>query len=315
MKNRNKKVKLLLEPYMDFYYNKENEYFLKVNENKFVPTSRNFIDELVQNLEDVVIGKVEDRTFRRSIIPKEELYQFNPDNINNKKFWKDLHKKYKLVPICGGGNPLPKNVNEANETNFKSAMIRGSIEALDGFISSKPTSKILEIGYGYGNVAMHITTKFKDSEYYGIDLVKRMDFVENLYETDGWHIPAEIPKVDIVYSVNVFQHLSQKQRWNYYEKCFDLLNDDGIMIVSSFIMTEENKDSYVWGLVDDEGRGYCHFFSQPTEVDYDTELKEKVTSLGFDIEKFDINAVNHLDFVLKKRNSVLSHVDPYGEEN
>lgn len=258
----------------------------------------------------------------RTIVPKKDIMKLSPNKIDNKRFWKTLDDGYKLLAVSG--NQVKDEYN-ANILNMRSAEIQGATKIVSDKINKSlwgdgDSLKILEIGFGFGAFADWSHQKIggmrNNIEYYGIDINKRIDKYQNLYETDGWKIPKEIPRyLDIVYSMNVFQHLSQKQRFNYFKKAYKRLKNDGIMIFSSFIMTEENKNDPCWGLIDENGTGYCHFFNQPTEVDRDTELKEMLEKVGFEIDKFEIKATNHLFCVAIKRVRVITEGDPYGEEN
>jgi hypothetical protein len=47
-------------------------------------------------------------------------------------------------------------------------------------------------------------------------------------------------------------------------------------------MTNNNKNDICWGLVDENGRGYTHFFNQLTECDWDWELFSLLDRIGFE---------------------------------
>lgn len=324
-----KKWKNFLWPYFEYY---NDGYTLKIDD-KIMPASTQFWNDMCKKAKNVVIemtdeqkaeiakkiGQPSAKQFGRTIVPKKVLKKLFPENIDNQGFWKTLDDGYKLLAVTGA---KVKDEHTANIANNSFAYTQGALTAvatkIQDTLNSGKNLKILEIGYGFGAFAewLHLNCAKKPRiEYFGIDIDKRIDRFANLYENDGWKIPKEIPRdLDIVYSMNVFQHLSQKQRFNYLKKAFKRLNDDGIMVFSSFIMTEENKDSWVWGLKDDKGRGYCHFFNQPTEVDYDDELKKELERIGFEIETFKVQQDNHLFCVAIKRNRKITELDPYGEE-
>jgi 2-polyprenyl-3-methyl-5-hydroxy-6-metoxy-1,4-benzoquinol methylase len=324
------KVKKILRPYFDYY---NDGYTLKIdnaiaNANGYPFWDIMFPDKVKK--EEIHMTKeeldaipppykVENIRFERTIAPEKILMKTSPDNINNKKFWKSLDPKYKLLAICGA---KAESAHQANRINLEGAyQALGVIEpTIKKIMSEKDRKlKVLEIGYGFGSFADWIHSRCgysnKYLDYYGIDIVKRIDLFNNLFETDGWKIPKEVPRdLDIVYCMNTFQHLSQKQRFNYLKKAYKRLRDGGVMVFSSFIMTEENKNSFVWGLVDENGRGYCKHFNQSTEVDTEKELREKLEEIGFEIDTFKVQGINHLFCAVSKRNRVITAEDPYGEE-
>jgi len=340
MKKKNVKdnVDIALWPYFKYY----KDGFTLELEDKIVPARINFLNELfdtetieIDLSEDKIkeiaqqTGNKEMKGIARTVVKRKDLKLLFPENIDNKKFWRKLNPKYKLLSVSGA---TTKSEYEANKVNLGFAKAVGAIGDVERAIRDKLGEtwnrddrkfKVLEIGYGLGCFVNWLYNESgrigqienKQIEYYGIDIVKRIDTYENLFESDGWKIPKEIPTdLDMVYSLNVFQHLSKKQRYNYFKKAYKRLNNNGVMVFSSFIMTEQNKDSWAWGLVDEKGTGYCHFFNQPTEVDKDEELKEYLTGIGFEIEKFQVLGENHLDCVLRKRIRHITKEDPYGEE-
>ena len=341
MSIKKKNTDAALLPYLEYYKDGFNLEWEDDGKRVVVPASINFLGEMFKSkkveidLSDDKIKEIAQQTGKemkgvgRTIIKRKDLKILFPENIDNKRFWRKLNPKYKLLSVSGA---TTKSEYEANKVNLGFAKAVGAIGDVERAIYDKLGEKwnrddrkfkILEIGYGLGCFVNWLYNESgrigqienKQIEYYGIDIVKRIDTYENLFESDGWKIPKEIPTdIDMVYSLNVFQHLSKKQRYNYFKKAYKRLNNNGVMVFSSFIMTEQNKDSWAWGLVDEKGTGYCHFFNQPTEVDKDEELKEYLTGLGFEIEKFQVLGENHLDCVLRKRIRHITKEDPYGEE-
>jgi SAM-dependent methyltransferase len=155
----------------------------------------------------------------------------------------------------------------------------------------------LEIGYGYGNIFNWINNN-TNFNYCGIDVLKRING-KTLYETNGWDIPNEITKIDIVYSINVFQHLSEKQRINYFEKIYKILNYGGVFYCSMFILNNENKDKNCWSFTDGE-KYYCNLFGQLTEVDEERFIFDIIKNIGYKIIEKKYFEPNLLYFKLNK---------------
>lgn len=279
------KIDVLLAPYMQ-RYNPANEYSLLPDANgNSQPTSMPFL----HNVYDGVMTHDS-----HAVVPKNELEKYSPDQLNVQAFWQRLHQNYKYIPICG--RPV-KSVAELNNITFNDAKWNGTITEIDIALRNLavPQPKMLEIGFGYGNIATYVTTNHKHAEYYGIDLLKRFDALPNLFETDGYTIPDEVPyDLDIVVAHNIFQHLTQSQRLNYYELAYKRLKIGGKLVFDNFIATTANLSDYSWGWLDETGRPYIQFFTQLTPVDYEDELRDMLDGVGFEITKFNVD--HHMIF-------------------
>jgi len=168
-------------------------------------------------------------------------------------------------------------------------------------INSKEKLNFFEIGYGHGNIFFELKDKVN---YLGIDFykIKKLNRYKNLMIIDKSGIPNSVAKntYDIVYSVNVLQHCSQHDRFEYFEQAYSILKPGGHLIGSCFLHTLENEKSNVWGVEDEYGRRYCNFFNQLTEVDTIVEFQQKISGLGFNVVDTLIAGDNSFFFVLKK---------------
>ena len=107
---------------------------------------------------------------------------------------------------------------------------------------------------------------------------------KNFIEIDKSGIPDYLLDenyFNIIYSVNVLQHCSQKDRFDYFKQGYSALKPGGHFLFSCFLMTKQNENEAYWGVKDSKGRGYTHFFNQLTEVDTDMELLECISKVGF----------------------------------
>ena len=142
----------------------------------------------------------------------------------------------------------------------------------------------MEIGPGYGIIYAMLNHRYPDIQYYGIDVNPLFD-CPTLYHTDGSYITDKIPNdLDIVYSYNVFQHISKKQRTKYYQQIYSKLKEGGEFHFGNFVMTKENKDWRVWGVKDEDENYYISFFKQYTLVDQYDELIKELEDIGFKVE-------------------------------
>jgi len=100
----------------------------------------------------------------------------------------------------------------------------------------KPGMKVLDIGCGYGSMANHLATK------YGVNVTGvTLSEEQKRYADEKFSHPNVTillkdyrhvnDKFDRVYSVGMFEHVGRKNYHEYYDKCYELLKDDGIMLI------------------------------------------------------------------------------------
>jgi SAM-dependent methyltransferase len=297
------------------------EFYKKVKENDFFLKGGRRIDSLMlKNYKDqkLVAGKTDyvhvngEKTARpivTTIIEDSFVERLNPDNIDSCHFWK---KAVEVAPMASIAFSIGKrNVAELNERSLKeNHMVCNAIAELDKVFKENPAAKILEIGPGYGCVRDYIKKEYSIKNYYAID-VNPLFMSKRVFKTDGKTIPSEIPdNLDVVYSVNVFQHLSPNQRMSYYEQIKQKLAPGGKFIFSMFVADEEvlqriyaNKDGSLFrlfGMKDTKGNYYTNFFSQLTKCNTTEELKNTFSTLDMDFEIFFKNNHSFYMCVTKK---------------
>jgi predicted SAM-dependent methyltransferase len=253
---------------------------LKFNEDIFeTHTSSNLIP-FIEN--SIVETKRYDEKHTKSIIKYSVVEKFHPNNIDNKKFWETAKKKFPLFSVNG---TYSQNIEECNFGTFKMAENFGVLEVIDLLISNSGNKiNLFEIGYGHGNLFEKYNEKVN---YIGIDYFKidKLKQYKNLLTIKKSGIPKKIKKEsqDLIYSFNVLQHCSQKDRFEYFKQSYEKLKRGGLFIGGMFLETEKNKDEKYWGVEDLDGRKYTHFFTQLTEVDTEDEFYNFVRSLGFKV--------------------------------
>lgn len=244
---------------------------------------------------------------------KKDINRLNPDKINNVEFWQYLTKHFPLSSVCGAKNV--KTMQELLDTNVILPVSFGFFEYLFSMLRKKNLN-VLEIGFGYGLMkfmidrinAREVPEQYADINnqiaYFGIDIVNRFERIEEkpcYFITDGNSIPDEIPSnLDMVFSLNVFQHLSVKQRQNYLKLAYDKLRIGGKFIFSANVMTDDNVGDICWGVRDKSGRCYTHFFGQYTPCETTYEIEDFVTSIGYSIEHFQVLDMNKGYYILNK---------------
>jgi SAM-dependent methyltransferase len=262
---------------------KSSEYFVKgklINAPvKKLPTQQ--ANTLV--LEDLVIKQIElENKCARTIVKQEAIDRFSPNNIDNKDFWSECRNQFPFLSVCGG---KCKSIKSVNKQTLNMSRVIGLLPFLESLMTnSKEKLMVLEIGCGYGNLFYEIKDK---CIYTGIDYVihKSLKKYKNFIEINKSGIPDYLlgeNYFDVVYSVNVLQHCSQKDRFAYFQQTYDALKPGGYFIFTLFLMNEKNKNDACWGYVDEKGRGYTQFFNQLTECDWDYELFSVLDKIGFE---------------------------------
>jgi ubiquinone/menaquinone biosynthesis C-methylase UbiE len=264
--------------WFDAWKYKSNEYLFRMGKQKVSTRMVNTFQ--FENLQEKIIPyKVE--PYALTIIKDQAIKRFHPNKIDNKAFWVRAHQSFPLISVCGAESKSIKQVN-ANNTLLSNNM--KLLPFLFEKIEKKTTPlTLLEIGFGHGNIFHQIKDK---CEYIGIDYVipQSLKKYKNFIELDKSGIPDYLRDTNyfnIIYSVNVLQHCSQQDRFDYFKQGYNALKPGGYFLFACLIMTKENKDEIYWGIKDKYGRGYMHFFNQLTEVDYQEELNMYLHGLGY----------------------------------
>lgn len=227
-----------------------------------------------------------------TIVDDDLIERLSPNNIDSGYFWKKAIDTFPLLSVSY--SPKSQNKSEVNDSNLKHQEKIGAIGIVDKIFSENSNAKMLEIGPGHGAVTGYVASTYGINNYYAIDVFPLFK-LKNLYKTDGKTIPAEIPKdLDIVYSVNVFQHLSQEQRLSYYKQISERLVVGGKFVFSMFLVTPKTENiiykgqdgimKTLFGFRDKQGSCYVNFFSQFTRCNTGSELVEIFGKLNMKIE-------------------------------
>lgn len=277
----------------------EDEYFIELYGNKY-PTNGNYLS-LQENaiVENKSIKFQDGKT--RVVVTKDVVDKFHPNNIDNRLFWEKAKTEFPLVSVNGGHSI---DIDDCNNGTFVMAKAFGALDTVENYINNKfDTVNMLEIGYGHGNLFFQVKDWARLS-YVGIDYYKlpHLSEFKNLKTIKKSGIPKKIKNnsLDIIYSINVLQHCSQRDRNDYFKSGFEKLKVGGIFVGSMFIETDQNKDDSCWGISDLSGRKYCGFFNQLTEADREDEFRETVESIGYEIIVFNNPYKNSCFFVLLK---------------
>lgn len=227
-----------------------------------------------------------------SIYPKSILNTFSPNKIDNRYFWKKATDMFSLGAISGEDNKDKIELNEKIIENLHKPC--GAIKELDDVFEKNQNAKILEIGPGHGSLTQYLALNHNLKNYYAIDIHPLFKF-RRLYKTDGKSIPKIIPnELDIIYSINVFQHLTPEQRMNYYKQIKNKLKVGGKFIFSMFVLSEKNKNIIIkdkegnyetlFGVRDKSGNCYTQYFGQFTRINKLEEIEKIFKELNMDFK-------------------------------
>ena len=266
--------------YYDLWKYKTNEYLFHTGKKDVTKIPTRMVHTIaIEKLYDKMIDL--GNNMGVTIVTDEAVKRFHPNQINNKEFWLRAHKSFPLLSTCGGEC---KSIKQLNEITLKMSKDFELFPVLQDLIekSNKPLN-VLEIGFGFGNVFNEVRDK---CEYIGIDyrIPKSLKKYKNFIEIEKSGIPDFLlgeKYFDVIYSVNVLQHCSQKDRFDYFEQGFSVLKAGGFFVFSCVLMNKQNENEHYWGIKDSNGRGYLHFFNQLTECDWNYELFSHLQTLGY----------------------------------
>lgn len=200
-------------------------------------------------------------------------------------FWRVAKEEYPLHSVCGGASWDSPAVIKKSESDMVKKHLR-RIYRDDNKTSTDIINfpfliegkKVLEIGYGFGGAGKFMIESGAD--YRGIDYCSSDKSLLDgpFYEIKESGIPPELVPdggFDLIYSYNVFQHLTQKQRFEYIEQAARYLKPDGVLFFSVFerIPGQGLRDTYS-----------ATFFNVHTKVDEPKELQDFLGESGFTFE-------------------------------
>tara|TARA_B100001250_G_scaffold194403_1_gene167049 strand:+ start:775 stop:1962 length:1188 start_codon:yes stop_codon:yes gene_type:complete len=143
-----------------------------------------------------------------------------------------------------------KNENESLETAQKN-----KIEHIIKKLNLKPNQKVLDIGSGWGTLAIEIARK-SQCEVLGITLSKNQ-LVHSIKKVKELNLENQVTfklmdyreldeKFDRIVSVGMFEHVGRKFYNTYFNKVSDLLTKDGIALIHTIGSIVSPRDPHPW---------------------------------------------------------------------
>lgn len=135
--------------------------------------------------------------------------------------------------------------NEKN-TDLDQAELN-KMELIAKKLDLKPGMSVLDIGCGFGSMAYHLVTNY-NVKVTGVTLSqKQVDFAKENYTHENLDISYKdyrevTGKYDRVYSVGIMEHIGSRNYKFYFDKCEELLEDEGVMLFHTMAIAKPNKN-------------------------------------------------------------------------
>lgn len=190
----------------------------------------------------------------------EEIELLAPENIHNGHFWQVVEELF--GPDCVANTnygSLPNDIDEGNERNLALARMCGALNLIDNWRHYQ--MPVLEIGAGYGNFKQYLKSNTA-MVYTGVDVFPK---IRGVYPTQpNGLLPLHLVErtFHIIYSSNVFQHLSSKQRTQYFKDIHGMLTPNGTFIFNLLVPKLPPEQQYLA----EDGKAYLRHYGQFTEV-------------------------------------------------
>jgi cyclopropane-fatty-acyl-phospholipid synthase len=182
------------------------------------------------------------KKYKNMIVQKNNSLEQSKKNINfhydigNDLFVKMLGKTMQYT--CAYYHKKNMTLDEAQYTKMK--LIAKKLDL-------KPGMVIAELGCGYGSLAYFLVTNYK-VKVIGVTLSKnQVAYANKHYKHENLNILykdyRELKgKYDRVFSIGIFEHVGKSNYKTYYDKCYNLLKIDGIMLIHTIVSSNKSTN-------------------------------------------------------------------------
>ena len=210
-----------------------------------------------------------------------EGYSFGDDEWQD--FWRVTKEVFPMFSVC-----LNKDIAHSRKSEIlRLKMINdywriNSDSHLSLFDAGQ---KVLEIGCGYGGCVNWLDEV--GCRYYGIDYClndRRLEKDRRFIEIKRSGIPKRLMrmKFDVIFSTNVFQHITIEQKLEYFCQVHDCLKEDGIFFFDTFAWNYEHGKRIRNGFT-------CKFFMTELRVPTEKEYRRMLSDCGLEVVILDRN--------------------------
>ena len=213
------------ESYMDGDWDSKNLeetlYKLQENEQKLKnEIMKNSLTALFLNIKEKIIDYLPNNTLES--VKNNVSHHYD---IGNNLYEKMLDKNMQYT--CAYFHKPNMTLDEAQEAK---------IELVAKKLNFQQGDKVLDIGCGFGSAASYFAEKF-GVNVVGVTLSKEQikyhkeHFANPNVEIRYQDYREVTGKFDKIYSIGVLEQVGRKNYKEYYDKCYELLNDNGVMLI------------------------------------------------------------------------------------
>lgn len=220
---------------------------------------KKYLDEIYVNKRQITVAEIE---------------QLSPDNIHNGDFWRVVEETFGLDCVVNTTGRPDMLQEEGNRMNLGMARLMGALGFVDDWRHF--SCPMLEIGAGYGNLKSYVlaTTAMK---YTGVDVKPKVPGVIEILPTGLLPESITSQQFNLIYSSNVFQHLSTKQRSQYFKDIQKMLMKSGVFTFNLLCCLGSPETEFCGS--SEDGKAYLKHYGQFTEVPSFSELCTELRGL------------------------------------
>lgn len=225
----------LAESYMDGYWKTPN---LEKVIYELMENNKKLVNGLI-NLEYIYLGA---KTYLLDYLPNNTIKSSRENIKHHYDIGNDLYEKMlgkHMLYTCAYFKDDTMSLDDAQYAKM---------ELIAKKLNLKPGQKILDIGCGFGSLAVYLADKYNVT----VDGVTISEEQIKYYTKHYNHPSVTIHNLDYrnmvgsydrIYSIGMFEHVGRKNYKTYFDKCYELLKDDGIMLLHTIGANNAQKKS------------------------------------------------------------------------
>jgi ubiquinone/menaquinone biosynthesis C-methylase UbiE len=182
---------------------------------------------------------------------------------------------------------------EENRTLLSSDVYKDKLKKVTAFLKGKK-GKILDIGFGMGNLEKILISRDTSLKLYGLDISdKAVNHIKKLYRGDfrvgeAQHLPFQDSHIDIVVMLDVYEHIYEDSSKLVLSEVRRVLRKGG-----DFIISVPLNENLKW--LNGSGKNHNRHVREFTH----RSIKKEIESAGFEITKTELLYAFHNHYRLK----------------